>query len=357
MVLHVFQMGMIFRVEKEIDISLIGLSTTELEKLCISLGFPKFRGKQIANWIYHRFICDPSDMTDLPASLRERLPDYATGNPQIIAQSDSPDGTTKYLLKLQDNETIECVVLPYEDRISICISSQVGCPLGCKFCATGGSGFSRNLTAGEIVSQYIAASHQFGRKISHIVVMGMGEPLLNLENVLEAIRILDTEVGISPRRITLSTIGIPDKMRELSDHALPITLAISLHAPDQELRARLMPSTAKTPIRSLITACREYFKATGRRITFEYLLIDGINDRPEHASKLINLLKGMPCHVNLIPFNAVPNCDFRKSSKRSITCFRNALENAGISVTQRFEKGAKKDSACGQLRRRMKDSK
>ncbi len=330
---------------------LIGLTTTQISEACVLQGYPAFRGKQIATWIYGRNVLDSRLMTNLPANIRTWLTPEVIGGLEVVGQTESPDGTIKYLLKLADGETIECVLLPYKDRVSLCISSQVGCPLGCVFCATGASGYTRNLTVNEIIGQYIAASNLTKDRISHVVFMGMGEPLLNVDNVLAALGTLEDEIGLSARHVTLSTIGIPTQIRRLAKSKLQSTLAISLHAADQKLRATLMPATAKYPMWELMAACRAYFEMTHRRLTFEYLMIDGINDIPAHARKLSELLRGLLCHVNLIPYNPIPGCEFRRSSNEAISLFKAHLEAGGISVTQRFERGASKDSACGQLRR------
>lgn len=330
---------------------LIGLTTKEISEECVRNGYPAFRGKQIATWIYGRKVVDASLMTNLPADIRNWLIPGVIGSPEIAGQTDSQDGTIKCLLSLEDKETIECVILPYKDRVSLCISTQVGCPLGCIFCATGASGYARNLTVNELVGQYITASSLTQDRISHVVLMGMGEPLLNTDNVLASLSVLEDEIGLAARHVTISTIGIPSQIRRLAKHKLQTTLAISLHAPDQKLRAKLMPASEKYPLWDLISACKAYSEATHRRLTFEYLMIDGVNDIPAHARKLCELLRGILCHVNLIPYNPVSTCDYHRSSKDSINLFKAHLEDGGISVTQRFERGASKDSACGQLRR------
>ena len=331
--------------------SLIGLSTTELCNRCASSAFPAFRGKQIADWIYRKGVVDPLQMSNLPKPIKDWLASETIGCPEIVNRTDSKDGSTKLLLKLADEESIESVLLPYKDRVSLCVSTQVGCPLGCVFCATGASGFSRNLTIGEIVGQYIAASSVSTSRISHVVMMGMGEPFLNLDNALGAINILEEEIGISARHITISTIGIPDQIRRLATKKLQFTLAISLHAPNQTLRTTLMPAVKKYPLVELISACKYYSEITRRRLTFEYLLIDDINDKPQHAHELCKLLQDIPCHVNLIPYNPVSSCDFLRSSRKNIDQFKAILESKRISVTQRFERGTAADSACGQLKR------
>ncbi|GBC92903.1 putative dual-specificity RNA methyltransferase RlmN [bacterium HR15] len=331
---------------------LIGKSTAELRAWIAELGEPAYRGNQLATWIYRKAADRFEVMTDLPAALRTRLNEIACISPnRIETVQRSHDGTLKCLLALQDEQVIECVLLPYEDRISVCLSTQVGCAMGCRFCATAQGGFTRNLTAGEIIDQLLHLQRLSEQRISHVVLMGMGEPLLNLENVLVAIRLIHEEVGISMRRITLSTVGIVPKIYALADQKLPLTLAISLHAPDDETRARMMPVSRKWKVADLLEAARYYFERTGRRVTFEYLLLRGVNDTPRHARMLAERLRDLPCLVNLIPFNYVPTPDnFQRPEPERVKAFRQVLEQAGIRVTQRVERGHEIDAACGQLR-------
>ncbi|MDH7601197.1 MAG: 23S rRNA (adenine(2503)-C(2))-methyltransferase RlmN [Armatimonadota bacterium] len=334
---------------KPIDV--FGMTTSELASLCDELGEPRYRAEQLADWLYRKGVRDFSAMTNLPKTLRERLKECAAlTRAEVVAKHAADDGTTKFLLKLSDGETVESVLLPYPDRVSVCVSTQVGCPVGCVFCATGASGFVRNLTAGEIVDQVLTLSE--ASRATHVVFMGMGEPLLNFENVLKAVRLLHDEVGISMRRMTVSTVGITPAIRRMADLKLQLTLAVSLHAPDQDLRAQLIPLSAKYPLDELLQVCRSYANYTKRRITFEYLLLAGINDSPSHAARLAKILKGTLCHVNLIPFNEVPEADFKRPSERVIAAFRAVLERSGVQVTQRVERGHAVAAACGQLRRR-----
>lgn len=334
-------------------VHLLGLTSRELAELAVSMGEREFRGRQIARWLYKRNASTIPEMTDLPSNFRARLENESIlYRAKTLAEDKSEDGTAKYLLELEDGLTTESVLLPYEDRVSVCISSQVGCAAGCVFCATALCGFSRNLSTGEIVDQVLTLQAQTSRRISHVVYMGMGEPLLNYDKVIKSMRILNDEMGISMRHITLSTIGITPRIRRLAGEKLQITLAVSLHAPNDELRRTIMPLTARYPLKGLVAACREYADHTHRRITFEYLLIRRLNDSPSHADQLARLLRGMLCNVNLIPYNMVEELGFRRPSPAQVKMFRSILEGAGVTVTQRVERGHSISAACGQLRRR-----
>lgn len=332
----------------------VGLTAEELEQICLFSGEPAFRGRQIARWVYRRGAAQFAEMTDLPVSLRARLAgEYEIGLPDVIRTVADPDGTEKFLLRLRDGDCVEAVYLPYPDRVSLCISTQVGCPAGCVFCATGHSGLARNMTAGEIAGQLLAVQRlRPERRISHVVMMGMGEPLLNYDAVVKALRLLAREVGISPRRITVSTVGVPQGIRMLARENLPVTLAVSLHAPDDELRARLIPTGRKWKLGEILQACREYVEITRRNLTFEYLLLEGVNDHPAQAKALAQLLGDLPGNVNLIPYNRVEvQEEFRRPSPERIAAFRRVLEEAGRPTTQRKERGSRIAAACGQLRR------
>ncbi|MCC6442968.1 MAG: 23S rRNA (adenine(2503)-C(2))-methyltransferase RlmN [Armatimonadetes bacterium] len=335
--------------------ALLGQTIEDLESFAKSLGEPAYRGRQIADWIYRRGAAAFEEMSDLPKRFRERLGSEApVGTAQVAYRQTSGDGTVKFLLELADGERIETVYLPYEDRASVCVSSQAGCPMACDFCATGKSGYRRNLAAGEIVDQVLCAQRFSGRRIDHVVFMGMGEPLLNLPNLLKSIRLLNREVGIAQRQIAVSTVGLIPAIRELAREKLRITLAVSLHSPEDSVRARLMPAAKKYPVTSLVRAAAEYAEQTGRRVTYEYTLLKGINDTPEQARLLARLLKGAVCAVNLIPFNPIgPGGDYARPDGSRIARFRLELEEAGIAVTQRAERGRDIAAACGQLRRRM----
>lgn len=332
---------------------LFGLSREELGGLVESLGQPKFRAAQLADWIYRKSVRDFGQMTNLPASLREELARTCTlTRAEAVSEARSDDGAVKFLLRLGDGECVESVLLPYADRVSVCVSTQIGCSAGCTFCATADGGLVRNLTPGEIVDQVLVVQERSGMRVSHVVFMGMGEPLLNLPAVLKAVRLLNDEAGISMRRMTLSTVGITPAIRRLAQSRMQLTLAVSLHAPDEELRRRLIPVSSRFPLPELIQACRDYAQTTKRRITFEYLLLAGVNDTPAQAAALARLLKGIMCHVNLIPYNEVDGKLYRRPDRRAVQAFRAVLEKAGVEVTQRMERGHSAAAACGQLRAR-----
>lgn len=334
---------------------LIGLTIKELEAIVQEIGQPIYRGRQLAAWIYRRGAQDFDAMTDLPRDLRARLAEmYAVGLPAVAHKDVSADKTIKYLLEMADGQRIESVSLPYPSRVSVCLSTQVGCLAGCTFCATAQGGLARNLTAGEIVGQLLRMQAESTRRISHAVYMGMGEPLWNYEAVVKSLRLLGTEVGLSLRNLTVSTVGVVPGIRALAEEDLPITLALSLHAPDDDLRARLIPTARKWKLDEILDACAEYVRKTHRNLTFEYLLIGGMNDSPEQARALADLLqaKRLPGNVNLIPFNYVETPQgYRRPERESILRFRETLEKAGRVTTQRMTRGHAISAACGQLRR------
>jgi len=311
----------------------------------------KLRVKQIAGHIYSRAVDDFQQMLDLPQSLRDELSTSFQVQPLHVAtHRHSTDGVDKFLVHNGDNEVYECVLLPYEDRVSCCISSQVGCPMGCKFCATGLGGFDRNLTAGEIVGQYLLLQRRSERRISHVVFMGMGEPMLNLKNVIKSLRLLHDEVGLSYRHLTVSTVGLVPQIHELAQEQLPIHLALSLHSPLDEVRDRLMPVNHKWPVAEVMQAMRDYHKATGRKITIEYLLIKDITDTPDQAHELARLVRGVPNVVNLIPFNWVDTEQgFARPDRERVRMFRAILNSKGVNTTERVERGHDIAAACGQL--------
>lgn len=329
-----------------------GATREEILRVVRTLGQPDYRAQQIAEWVYRKGARNYEQMTNLPRSLRDTLPDVLPlKRLEVVRAQHSADGTMKYLFALADGEQVESVFLPYEDRTSVCISSQVGCAAGCRFCATAQMGFSRNLTAGEIVDEVLTIQQTAGQRISHVVYMGMGEPLWNLQEVVKSILLLNREVGISQRHITVSTVGVVPGIYELAQHRLQITLAISLHAPDDELRMSIVPVGRKWKVHELIDAARHYTEVTGRKVTFEYLLLRGVNDEPHHAQALARLLKGIICNVNLIPFNQVDTAEgFTRPEPSRVARFRRVLEEAGIAVTQRVEKGHDISAACGQLK-------
>lgn len=335
-------------------INLKDMEIEELEEFCAALGENKYRGKQIFRWLY-KGIDGIDEMTDIPASFREKLKEKSyIGSLAIEKKYQSKiDGTTKYLLKLEDNNIIESVLMKYSFGVSGCLSTQVGCRMGCSFCASTIGGIVRNLSPGEMVDEITAMERDGEERISNIVLMGSGEPLDNYENVIKFLRIVNNPQGlnIGMRHITLSTCGLVPEIYNLAKLNLQITLAISLHAPNDEIRKKIMPVANKYPIEEIMKACREYINNTNRRITFEYSMIRGVNDSNENAKELAALLKGLLCHVNLIPVNKVEERDYRKSAVERIQEFKKILESRGVEVTIRRELGADINAACGQLRK------
>ncbi len=341
--------------------NLVGRTTAEIRQAVEAQGLPAYRGAQIADWLYRRmlpeqgggFRADFARMTDLPAGTRQTLAGTFALSALTAgeAQTDARDGTVKILARTrQGGSPIECVLLPDKQRVSVCLSTQVGCPMACAFCATGTQGLTRNLTAGEIVAQFLLLQAHSPRRISHIVLMGMGEPLLNYDNTLRAIRILNDECGVAMRHITLSTVGIVPNIEKLAAENLQLTLAVSLHAPTDELRSRLVPVNRTYPLAKLMDSCRRYAAQTHRRLTFEYVLLRNVNDRPEDAQALARLLKGMPGAVNVIPYNPTTVAEpFQRPEAARIAAFRAILERAGVVVTQRKERGQHIAAASGQL--------
>ncbi|NMA02340.1 MAG: 23S rRNA (adenine(2503)-C(2))-methyltransferase RlmN [Clostridia bacterium] len=342
------------------------LNLEEMEELLKDLGEPSFRAKQLFQWVHNKGIGSLEEISNFSKSLIEKLGQVVSLTPLTVATRQvSKDGTVKYLLSLEDKSYIECVLMSYQgtkskNRNTLCISSQVGCAMGCGFCATGKGGFQRNLTAGEILDQVYAVTrlekwNNEDFKIGNIVYMGMGEPLINFDNVIKSINILNHPLGqnIGIRRITVSTCGIVPKIRELALYELDIVLAISLHAPTDELRSEIMPINDKYPLKQLKEACIYYIENTNRRITFEYALIEGFNDKIKLAYKLAEFLRGMKCHVNLIPVNKVGEDGFNRPTKARIESFHKELVKLGIEASIREEKGVDIDAACGQLRGKM----
>jgi 23S rRNA (adenine2503-C2)-methyltransferase len=329
---------------------LLGKNLDELTAWVESQSQPKYRAKQLYDWIYHRGITSFDDITVFPKQWREQAKDVAIGRSTITHRSTAPDGTTKYLLKLHDDQIIETVGIPSENRLTVCVSSQIGCAMACNFCATGKGGFIRHLSMAEIVDQVLTVQTDFNQRVSNIVFMGMGEPLANLEEVIRSVKCLNKDVGISQRTITISTVGIPGKIHELASYNLQVTLAVSLHAPNQNLRVELIPTAKNYPLKSLIEECRDYVKITGRRISFEYILLANVNDRPQHAKELADNLRGFQSHVNLIPYNPISEVDYQRPSKQRIADFVDILKERRIAVSVRYSKGLAADAACGQLR-------
>lgn len=329
---------------------LLGKSLDALTEWVRSQNQPTFRAKQLHDWLYHKGIHSLEEITVFPKAWRSQIAQVPVGRAHIHHRSQAPDGTVKYLLKLTDGHIIETVGMPSAKRLTVCVSSQVGCPMACDFCATGKGGFLRNLTTAEIVDQVLTVQEDFAQRVSNIVFMGMGEPLLNSESVITAIRCLNQDVGISQRSITLSTVGIPGRIRRLAEEQLQVTLAVSLHASNQALREKLIPSAQRYPLETLLEECRDYVKQTGRRVSFEYILLADLNDCPEHALELAQHLRGFQSHVNLIPYNPINEVDYQRPSESRIRQFVKALEAQHIAVSVRYSRGLEKDAACGQLR-------
>jgi 23S rRNA (adenine2503-C2)-methyltransferase len=350
-------------------VNLLGLPRTQLEAFVAErLGAKPFRARQLMKWIYRRGAADFSAMTDLAQDFRASLGEIAEISvPQIVTQQVSADGTRKWMLRMDEVQGIETVYIPEPDRGTLCISSQVGCAMDCTFCSTAQQGFNRNLSAAEIVGQVWLAQRELAeantvagggrRNITNIVFMGMGEPLANYRNVLPAMRIFLDDLGydLSRRRVTLSTSGLVPQIYKLAEEC-NVALAVSLHAPNDALRDELVPINRKHPIAELLTACWHYLeRQNGRSVTFEYVMLDGVNDRPEHARQLASLLKGRPAKLNLIPFNVFPGTRYRRSPAAVILRFRDILNEHGVIATIRRTRGDDIDAACGQLAGRVTD--
>lgn len=337
---------------------LAGMSLDELTELTDSLQESKYRAKQIHNWLYQKSVSDIDEMTDISKSSREKLKEIAcVTDVKIKNKQVSVDGTIKYLLEFQDGNCVETVLMRFDNRsnLSACVSSQVGCACGCTFCATGKLGFVRNLTPREIIEQVLTIQRDTGLKVTNIVFMGQGEPLLNLDNVLKAIDIFNKDFVIGIRRLTVSTCGIVPQINKLAEMDFQPTLAVSLHAPEHELRRTLMPIENKYNLDELMSALKNYVSDTGRRITIEYTLIKGFNDSVECAKKLAKLLIGLKANINMIIYNPTDKDTFEKPDKDTIQKFKYILEQSGKKVTIRLERGSDIDAACGQLSNKMKD--
>ncbi len=349
-------------------INLLDLDVEAIKSWCAEHGEKPFRAVQLARWI-HRFLVDDFDqMTNLAKSFRAKLKDLAyIKAPVPITEKKSLDGTRKWLFDVGNGNAVESVFIPEDDRGTLCISTQAGCPMGCLFCSTGKQGFNRNLSTGEIVGQLWHAERELrqeagitdpnDRIISNVVLMGMGEPLQNLDNVIPALRLFldDNGYGLSRRRVTVSTSGLVNQMDKLGE-AVPVALAVSLHAPDDALRDKLMPVNRKHPLDQLMAACRRYLKVAPRDfITFEYLMLGGVNDAPEQARALIRLVRNVPCKFNLIPFNPFPDSGLAKPDRQNVLDFAKILNEAGIVTTVRKTRGDDIDAACGQLAGEVKD--
>ncbi len=327
----------------------------ELKQEMQNLKEKPYRAEQIFKWIYEEKVKSFDEMTNLSLELREKLKEnYTICNFIILKKQEAKDGTKKYLFDVLDGNAIETVLMEYHHGYSICVSSQIGCKMGCKFCASTGINFVRSLTSGEIVEQIIAVEQDQNIRISNVVFMGIGEPLDNYENVVKAIRIINHPKGlnIGARHISISTSGLVPKIYKLAEENIQCTLSISLHATNNQKRSEMMPVNNTYPIEELLKACKDYITKTNRRISFEYALAKGNNDNLEDAEELVKLLKGMLCHVNLIPINKIENGKYIKSSNENIMKFRDYLNNHGIVATIRRELGSDIDAACGQLRRK-----
>jgi 23S rRNA (adenine2503-C2)-methyltransferase len=344
--------------------NLLGLTRAGMEEFVVGMGEKPFRARQLMKWIYRRAVGEFEEMTDLGRDFRGRLAGIAEiRTPEVIVSQASADGTRKWLLRLESGQAIEMVFIPEPGRGTLCISSQVGCTMDCGFCSTGQQGFNRNLSTAEIVGQVWLANRELGyspdgdRVITNVVFMGMGEPLMNYRNVVPAAEVMMDDLGLdlSRRRVTISTSGLVPQMMRIADET-NVALAVSLHAPNDELRSELMPINRRHPIASLLEACWHYVeKQNARSVTFEYVMLDGVNDRPEHARQLATLLRGRPAKVNLIPFNPFPNTRYRRSTEEAIERFRDLLIKGGIMATIRRTRGDDIDAACGQLVGRVND--
>lgn len=326
----------------------------DLKKELISIGEKPFRAEQIFKWLYQEKVKDFDEMTNLSLDLRKKLKEnYTICNYEILRKQESKDGTIKYLFDVLDGNAIETVLMSYHHGYSICVSSQIGCKMGCKFCASTGINFVRSLTSGEIVEQILAVEQDTGVRISNVVFMGIGEPLDNYDNVIKAIRIMNNPKGleIGARHISVSTSGLVPRIYDLAKENIQCTLSVSLHASNNEKRSSMMPVNNRYNIEELMKACKDYIAITNKRISFEYALAKDNNDNLDDAKELVKLLKGMLCHVNLIPINKIENGKFTKSSNENIIKFRDYLNDNGIVATIRRELGSDIDAACGQLRK------
>jgi 23S rRNA (adenine2503-C2)-methyltransferase len=350
--------------EQTSKINLLDFNRADMEAFFVEHGEKAFRASQVMQWIHQHGVTDFEKMSNISKALRARLAEIAEIRlPEVIVDQASNDGTHKWLLRLDSGNSIETVFIPEGSRGTLCVSSQIGCALDCSFCSTGKQGFNRNLTTGEIISQVLVANKAMGvdkdgeRVVTNIVMMGMGEPLLNFDNVVRAMDIMqdDFAYGISKRRITLSTAGVVpalDRLRDVSD----VSLALSLHAPNDALRNELVPLNKKYPIKEVLAACKRYMEGKKRRrVTVEYVMLDGVNDSDQHARELVRVLKGLPSKVNLIPFNPFPQSHYKRSSAKRIDRFGDILIQAGLVTITRKTRGDDIDAACGQLAGRVKD--
>ena len=345
---------------------LLGRSVEDLEAWAVAEGQPPFRGRQIHEWLYRRGAHDLASITVLPKAWRHTLlqREMERGEPLVGRLVErhrrvAADGTTKLILETTDGLTLETVGIPTDDRLTVCVSSQVGCPMACRFCATGQDGLARSLALHEIVDQVLSVREAMDRRPTHVVFMGMGEPLLNTDAVLQAMAVLCRDLGMAQRQITVSTVGVPGTLVSLAEKAHQVlgraqfTLAVSLHAPDQRLREELIPTARAYPIDRLLADCRHYASQTSRRVSFEYILLSGVNDAPHQADALAHQLRGFQSHVNLIPYNPISEDTFERPSEQRVEQFRQRLLEKHIAVSVRASRGLDQDAACGQLRRSL----
>ena len=341
----------------EIMTDIKSMDLDELKTFVKEMNEPEFRAKQLFEWMHKSLISSFDECTNLSKALREKLKESTslTNLKAVEVFKSKLDGTQKYLFALEDGNIIESVRMKYEHGNSVCISSQVGCRMGCKFCASTLDGLVRNLSASEMLDQIYSIQKLLGERISNIVVMGSGEPMDNYDNIVKFVKIISSDMGlnISQRNITVSTCGIVPKIRALADEGLSITLALSLHAPNDEIRKTIMPVANKYALKDVISACDYYFKKTGRRVSYEYSLVAGVNDNIKEAMNLVKLVNGRNIHINLIPVNPIKERDFKQSDKLKIKAFRDFLEKHRVNATVRREMGRDIDGACGQLRRRF----
>ena len=340
--------------------SLLGSSLKDLENVALNYGQAAFRGRQIHNWLYNykNKKKNIDQIAVLPLDFRNQLKQdgFEVNDLKLKEKYLASDGTLKLLLSTEDNESIECVGIPAETRLTACLSIQVGCPMDCKFCATGKEGLKRSLKVSEILDQILFIENEMNRRVTNIVFMGMGEPLLNIDELLLSIRSINEDFNISQRKITVSTVAIPKMIAKLSEKSFQVlgkcqfTLAISLHASNQIIREMIIPSAKNYNIKNIVEDCKQFVSKTGRRVSFEYLMLRGVNDKIEHADELITLLRGFQCHVNLIQYNQINEVEFKQTASKSIQLFQSRLSNNGIAVSFRKSRGSEKNAACGQLR-------
>ena len=335
--------------------NLKSLTQPELAAILKELGQPAFRAKQVYTWL-HKGVRSYEEMTNLPKSLRDRLAEsYPIHAPQVLRKQESQrDGTIKYLWELSDGNCVETVLMRYHYGNTVCISTEVGCRMGCAFCASTLGGLVRQLEPFEMLDQVLFTQVDSGLPISHIVLMGIGEPLDNFDNVMRFLELVNSPDGmnISMRHISLSTCGLVPKIDELAKQKLQLTLSVSLHAPNDEIRNQIMPVNKAYPTQELLDACRRYYQSTNRRISFEYAMIGGVNDKPEHAQELLGRMKGLPAHFNLIPLNHVGESPLKPSTRAAVAAFQKTLEDGGVTATVRRTLGGDIDASCGQLRRK-----